>query len=288
MQTLKYVPGIVLVGALAIFTAARQASAALYGNFVGPTMTYQNVSEFDTQITSPPPVVTTPGSLFGAPQLIPTGSDSLAFPSMTFSALAADGSIQHTDGQLTFNMVPTTHLDFIHSLSFDEGGSYNLIGDTDNASDQATLLFNDVRITSVDGKALATPIIVPAEATPTVTPLSGSPTITDSSNVNGATTLLVTAAPGSNDTGTWDITAHFDFDAALAGAGLAGQQITGISVALNDQLTASTNAQETGHTLASIDKKHFIVMPDVTTIPEPASSLVLLVGGSWLLGRRRR
>jgi hypothetical protein len=289
MRVLEYLPSVALIATAAIFTAARPASAALYGNFVGPTITYQNVSEFDTQITSPPPVISTPASLFGAPQLIPAGSDSLTFPNITFSALAADGSLQQTDGQLTFNFVPTDGA-LIHSLSFDEGGSYHLIGDTGNASDQALLAVNDVRITSVDGKALASPIIVPAVATPTVTPLSGAPTVTDSSNVNGATTLLVTATLGSNDTGTWDITALFNFDAALAGAGLAGQQITGVSVALDDQLTASTDAQTLGHTLASIDKKRFIIMPGTpvgTTFPEPAS-LSLLIGGGLLLARRPR
>jgi hypothetical protein len=288
MSTLNHRSRLALIAVAALFAAGRSACAALYGNFVGPNITYQNVTENDSQVNSPPPVNSTPTSLFGMPALIPTGSDDLTFPNISFSALAADGSFEFQDGKLTFNIVPTNSTDFIHSLSFDEGGAYNLQGDANNASDQATLAFSDVRITSVGGTTLANPIIVPAIASGSVTPLSGgSPSTTISNSTNGSTISIATPSAGSDNTGTWDITASFNFDAALAGAGLAGQRITGISVGLNDELTASTNLQQTGHTLASIDKKHFIVTPPTTTVPEPAS-VALLIGGSFQLARRRR
>jgi hypothetical protein len=286
MRTLNSLSSFALIAVAGFFCAGRSASAALYGNFVGPNVTYQNVSESDNQVISPPPVNSTPSSLFGLPALIPTGSDDLTFPNISFSALAADGSFEFQDGKLTFNVVPTNNNDFIHSLSFDEGGAYHIQGDTNNASDQALLAFNDVRITSVDGVALGTPIVVSAAAVASYTPISGVPLATISTGPTGATISLATASAAANDTGTWDINAAFNFDAALAANGLGGHQVTGISVALNDQLTASTNVQTSGHTLASIDKKHFIVTPVTTTVPEPAS-LALLIGGSFLLARRK-
>ncbi|MGA2442666.1 MAG: PEP-CTERM sorting domain-containing protein, partial [Tepidisphaeraceae bacterium] len=91
---------------------------------------------------------------------------------------------------------------------------------------------------------------------------------------------------GADAVGTWDITANFNLDAALAEADQTGK-VTSISVALNDQLFAQTTAVST-LTLASIDKKHFIVSGITTGIlPEPGS-LSLLLGGGLMMMRRRK
>jgi hypothetical protein len=277
MRTLHTLPRFALIAA-AIFVATRSASAALYGNFVGPNVTYQNVSENDSQITGPPVVNSTPTGLFGAPLLIPTGSDDLTFSDLGFSSLAADGTFELQDGKLTFNIVPTTPSAFIHSLSFDEGGAYRVDGPTGDASSEATLLFNDVRITSVNGATLANPIIVSPTFNESQVSQTGSPGV---SFASGDVKLTST---GGDATGTWDISAAFNFDAALASAAVSGR-ITGISVALNNELLTQTTSTD-GLTLATMDKKHFIVTPVTTSVPEPAS-LALLLGGSLLLARRR-
>jgi hypothetical protein len=277
---MKLLKSSVVAGALSAFAllgSTQAAHAALYGNFVGPNVTYQNVSENDSEISGPPVVNSTPTGLFGAPLLIPAGSDDLMFPNMTFSAQAADGTFVLQDGKLTFNVVPTTPSSNIQSLNFDEGGAWRVDGATGDASSEATLLFNSLSITSVNGTALATPIVVAPTFTETDTIQTGSATVTPAS---GDITFTST---GGNAVGTWDITAAFNLSGALAQNGLKGQ-ITGISVALNDQLLANTTAT-TGLTLATIDKKHFNITP--VYIPEPAT-LSLLLGAGLLMGRRRK
>jgi hypothetical protein len=279
MRTLQPQLRFALIGAAALFGAVSAAKASLYGNFAGPNVIYQNVTENDTQLTGPPTVSSTPTGLFGAPLLIPAGSDILTFPNMTFSSAAADGTFEFQDGKLTFNIVPNGSAD-IHSLNFDEGGAWTVDGPEGDAESEATLLFNNVSITSVNGVALTNAIVVTPTFTETATAQTNSAsivTVPDSGNVT-------ITSDGTNSSGIWDITAGFNFDAALASAGLSGQ-ITGISVALNDQLLAQTTETD-GLTLATIDKKHLVITPTTTVVPEPAA-LSLLAGVGLLMARRR-
>ena len=283
---MKLLKSSVITGAISAFAflgSTRAAHASLYGNFVGPDVTYQNVSESDSQISGPPVVNSTPTGLFGAPLLIPAGSDDLTFPNMTFSAQAADGTFVLQDGKLTFNVVPTTPTANIQSLTFDEGGAWRVDGATGDASSEATLLFNSLSITSVNGVPLVTPIVVAPTFSETDTTQTGS------ASVAMATGDITFTSTGGNAVGTWDITADFNLTGALTaefGAGAGKEQITGISVALNDQLLANTTAT-TGLTLATIDKKHFNVTPITQNVPEPAT-LSLLAGAGLLMGRRRK
>jgi hypothetical protein len=284
-KKMKMLKSSVIAGALSAFAllgSTRAAHASLYGNFVGPDVTYQNVTENDSEIAGPPVVNSTPTGLFGAPLLIPAGSDDLMFPNMTFSAQAADGTFVLQDGKLTFNIVPTTPTANIQTLSFDEGGAWRVAGTTGDASSEATLLFNSLSITSVNGVALINPIVVTPTFSETDTIQTGSATVTP------ATGDITFTSTGGNAVGTWDITAGFNLTGALAtefGAAAGKDQITGISVALNDQLLANTTAT-TDLTLATIDKKHFNVTPG-GNIPEPAT-LSLLLGAGLLMGRRRK
>jgi hypothetical protein len=279
MRTLNPLSRAALVGAAALFSAVGAAKASLYGNFVGPNVIYQNVTENDTQLTGPPTTAGSPTGLFGAPLLIPAGSDILTFPNMTFSSAAADGTFEFQDGKLTFNIVPNGSAN-IHSLNFDEGGAWTVDGPEGDAESEATLLFNNVSITSVNGIALTTPIIVTPGFTETASAQTNSADIVttpDSGNVT-------VSSNGTNSSGIWDIDAAFNLDGALASAGLHGQ-ITGISVALNDQLLAQTTETD-GLTLATIDKKHLVITPVTSTVPEP-TALSLLAGAGLLLVRRR-
>lgn len=49
------------------------AHAALYGNFAGPNITYENVIENDSEITGPPVVTSTPAQLFGGARSVSPG-----------------------------------------------------------------------------------------------------------------------------------------------------------------------------------------------------------------------
>jgi hypothetical protein len=282
MKTLHFSVRIALTGLAGLFVMARVANASLYGNFAGPNISYLNVTETDSQIAGPPPVTSTPSGLFGAPALSPPNSDNLAFPALSFSDLVADGQFQLQDGQLTFNVTPTTNAT-IHSLSFDEGGAWRVDGPEGDASAEATLLFNDLRITAINGVALGQAIIVDPTFSESDVIQSGS---ADVSTAEGDITFTST---GGDAVGTWDITAEFNIDAALAAADKTGQ-VTSISVALNDQLFAQTTSVDSTLTLASIDKKHFIVSGITTpgsVVPEPAS-LSLLLGGAMMMLRRRK
>src|ERR1700693_1756016 len=83
-----------LLGAAAMVLPVSAAHAALYGNLTGPNIAYTNINESDNQIIGPPVVNSTPTGLFGAPVLVPAGSDEMAFPAMTFSDLVADGEFE--------------------------------------------------------------------------------------------------------------------------------------------------------------------------------------------------
>ena len=287
MRTLHSIPRVALIGASAlVFGAASAAKAAIftYPNLVGPNVTYQNLTEVDTELTGPPstsPPITT--GFFNTPQLIPAGSNEMMFPANTFIADGADGTFDFEDGKLTFNMVPTTSSSDIHSMTIDEGGAWTVDGPegSESSEAEATLLINGVSITSVNGVNLTSAIVVTPTLSETASSQSSTAAITD---VPGSGNVTINST-GTLASGIWDITADFNFDAALASAGLSGQ-ITGISVGLNNQLVATTTNLNGPLTLASIDKKHINVIPITTPVPEPAT-LSILVGAGLLLTRRR-
>jgi len=270
-----------LLGSALTIGLCSPAQAAIYGTIVGATTTYQNITETDSQIAGPPPVNSTPTALFGAPVISPTNSDNLTFPAISFSALVADGQFELQDGKLNFDAVPNSPTITLHSISFDEGGGWRVDGPTGDPMSQATLLFEDLRITSVNGMALGTPIVVAPTFTESIVTQNGTAQTTQGT---GEDTITST---GGNADGTWDITASFNLDEALSINNLTGN-VTGISVALHNQLFAQTTSTEAGLTLAEIDKKHFIVS-DVTTVgptvPEPASVWMLLGTGLMLMMR---
>lgn len=277
-----------LLGAVPLVLASA-AHASLYVNQIGPNISYTNINEFDSQIVAPPVVNSNPTGLFGQPALNPPGSDNLSFPALTFSVQVADGQSELQDGKLNLDISPTAPTGQLHTLNFDEGGSWRVLGPNADLEDspfttaEATLIFNALQITSVNNVPLITPITVLPTFTETSTAQVGSAFQTYSP---GDVTIT---SEGGTGIGIWDIGASFNLDAALAQNELTGN-VTGVSVALNNELFAQTFNTDS-LTLGAIDKKHFTISGTTTTgpgVPEPASLSGLLIGAAGLVMRRRR
>src|ERR1700693_5665855 len=173
-----------LLGAVPLVLASA-AHASLYTNQTGAHINYTNINEFDSQIIGPPVVNSSPTGLFGQPILTPPGSDNLSFPALTSSVQVADGQFELQDGKLTLDISPTSPHGSLHSLNFDEGGSWRVLGpNADDSSTfttaEATLIFNALQITSVNNVPLITPITVAPTFTETSVAQVGSAFQTDS------------------------------------------------------------------------------------------------------------
>lgn len=273
----------VAITLMASLAAARLAGAnQFYGDFSGVTIKYLGVNEVDSQIIGPPIVNSTPLQLFGPPTPPPPLSNDLSFDQMSFSVLVANGQFELQDGKLTMDIIPTVPELIIHSFLFAEGGGWRVFGPNGSALAEATLLFNDFRITETNGIPLVTPIIVNPSFTVSSVVQSGI------ANVFPSTGDITFTSAGGNGVGTWNIAAFFDIDAALAAANRSGELVTRIKVALDDQLLGVTQEEE-GLSLAAIDKKHFIISTNANFIPEPSTLVLGILAGLGLafVARRR-
>jgi hypothetical protein len=280
------------MGLTGVLVLTRGASAALYGNLVGPDLTYTNITENDSQLSGNPPVESVPSpALFGPPSLSPANTDDMSFTDMSFAAEAADGGLVYQNGELTFGVVANLG-QTLQSLAFDEGGQWTLEGPPGDASVFASLVFDNLLITGVNGTPLSNDIVVAPTFSESFVPQSGPPVLftPGPGTVTISTTTLPEGVPAGISVGTWDITADFNLAGALAGDDMNGA-VTSVSVALDNTIEAQTTDVEDAVTLASIDKKHFIVTPVTApsegAVPEPASLSMLACGG-LLLGRRRK
>jgi hypothetical protein len=268
------------LAAMAMLAAA--ARATNYSPVMGPKVTYSNINESDSQIAGPPPVTTSPAQLFGPPVLSPAGSDILSFNATSFMVLVANGQFELQDGTLRMDIAPNNPGGAIHLLSIDEGGGWRVLGPAGTATAEATLLFNDLRITSVNNVPLQNAIVVNPSFSVSDVIQNGAALVTP-----GTGDITFTSS-GGNGVGTWDILANFNLDNALATHGLGGGRVTGLSLALDNQLLGQTQSANS-LTLAQIDKKHFIITPTVTDpVPEPGTIILGLVGGVGLLFTRRQ
>jgi hypothetical protein len=281
-----------LLGSATSLILASAAHASLYTNQIGPNLSYTNINEFDSQISGPPPVTSNPTGLFGAPALDPVGSDNLSFPTTTFNVQVADGQFEEQDGKLTLDITPTQPGSSIDTLDFDESGSFRVQGPSgaDATSVEASLIFSNLQITSVNNVALTTPIVVHPTIVTGAAPAGPANVSINSSGETGD--VVITSDDGSA-VGTWKINANFNLDAALADNQLTGD-VTGVSVALDDDLVGETTASDS-LTLGTIDKKSFEITGTVPNpvsgpggpgVPEP-TTLSLLVGTAALAMRRR-
>jgi hypothetical protein len=232
-----------------------------YGNFTGPNLSYQGVTEVDNQI--PPP---TPPNLFGPPAL---SGDSLLFLPINFDISITGGASELQDGKLTLSAAANPGK-AIGSFSISEGGAYAVDDGSAATFASETLIINNLFITAVGGSSI-NPIVVTPTITFTHTGSAPFTTTSDSITFFGGAGL---------ENGSWNAVATFDLAGALAAANLQGP-VTGLSLALDNQLAAQT---DTGGS-AFIDKKNFLLTPG-PGVPEPAT--VGLVAFGALLSLRRR
>jgi len=193
---------------------------------------------------------TDPVPLFGAPTVT---VNMLDFNPAGFTANAAGGGADITDGQLNFGVVvpqgtfapPTVA---INSISLSEAGDFTLFGIGTAATSVAAGLFMQATITEVDGLAVA-PIIVSTSAS-----LSWD--------------LLLN--PGVSQ--GWNLGASVDLEQAIVDAGLVfNLGVTKVDVFLNNTLLAISEPS----TAAFIAKKDFVV--DVSIVPEPTAAALALM-----------
>jgi len=232
--------------------AASSALAGInYGDFPSNNYVYRQVTE--SSLTDPVP-------LFNAPSV---SGDTLKF-NPTFQSTASAGNpgfaTDQTDGQLNFG-IDAKQGQFISQFTFSEAGDYSLIG-LPTAFAQATVSCPvNVRVTEVNGVALASTILGQFNLT-----FTGGGVYTFPPTVSG---------------GLWFGTGSFDVAALLAANGVSGNA-TKVEIAIDNKLTtlASNGAQ------ATINKK-LIDGVTINVLPAPGSLALLGLAG-LAAGRRRR
>lgn len=198
------------------FSSVASAATISYADVgpVGPdSVTFTGIAESSGTDAVP---------LYGPPAGFPTGLD---FDPMTFTASAANGSSDLTDGQLNFT-IDVPNFKAINSFSLYEAGDYTLIGSGTPATQVVAGAIVRATITEINGVAVA-PINVTA------------------SNASVGFQLPVNAGVVQ----PWSLGTSVNVAAALG----LGQFATKVDVVVNNQLIATS---EPG-TIAFIAKKDF-------------------------------
>jgi hypothetical protein len=248
-------PGALLFVAWVVALAV-PASAQNYGNFVGTTVIYANVSESSG---------TDPGaSFFKAPSIF---GDTLDF-NPTFTANAANGNVQIRDAQLNFDLLARPGFG-VQGLLFSERGDFSLAGSgTANPSADISASFI-IDILEVDNLV--------------INPIPLTLTMLFSPNASGTFTLVGGGGPPVAS-GTWSGALSIDFAAALTAANISySLGATRVSVALDNTLSAISEPNSQAF-IAKKDAKGL----SITVVPEPSTFALLGLGTAALLAIRRR
>lgn len=242
----------------AVLVSPAAAAPVNYGNLVGTTVTYQNVTEDNTRISTPavgPAVVSSDPFVYGTPGIL---ADSLFFGSSSFGVAASGGAKQTLDGKLTTRIVASPG-NVIAQIQWIERGDYTLFGGVGNSAQVTAPL--QIRIEELSTGAI-TPITV-------ATFLTFNPSAGDY------------FSPGENGiTVPWTGAITVDLDAIIAANSLVGRA-TKVTFSLDNILIAKT---ATG--TAQIRKKQAAATLEV--VPEPSSFVLLALGLVGVAGLRFR
>jgi len=261
--SLRRVCALSLIAALSAVLAAAPALAQInYGNFIGDTVDYLQVTEDANSAGDAPP-------LFGPPAV---SGDSIDFDPVGFAASTTGGGVDVTEGQLKFTVMAHP-FSVISTLTFAEAGDVTLVGFDDDTTfaSVGTTIFIDV--TEVDFQ----PINV-ASLNGLVIPFSPS----------GGTYGMGTDGGGGPLYSTpWEGSVLVDINSILTANGVPFEfGATKIDVNLDNTLTALSQVG----TSATIAKKNAngIVITANAPIPEPSACLLAALGLAGVLVHRRR
>jgi hypothetical protein len=247
----------------------------------GPNVSYTG-GEIDVQ--SPDPIAPT-AWFFGTPVI--SGLNDLNFTSDISSTpkpinfrVITPGFERLEDGTLAVNVATTNPLGSIALMSIVEGGDYLIQNATAASTAAAVLNITSVKITSINGLAVNTISLVPAEIAESFSHPSGvGPAIINSNSIlfSGAGPLV---------TGTWQADASFNLTAALNRTGHNGQRVTGLQIVLDDIISGTAEA----NALVEITKKDFLLSVSSNPVPEPASIVMGVLGSLSLavVGLRKK
>lgn len=253
--------------AMALASTAFAFAACLISSAVAAPINYGDFSDIppgSVMYLDVTETANTPGDeepLYGPPSV--TGN-KLDFDPSSFSASAAAGGADLTDGQLNFTMMAAPS-STINSISVRESGDYSLLG-SGSAVTQViySAAITTVSVTEIDGVAIS-PIAI------------GGVSASGGDDLSGGTDAL----------SLWSLGLLFDVNAALDTAGVSYMHgATKLEVAINNQMAAISEASS----IAFIAKKDFMVDAETTPfIPEPTSLglLGMALCGLGLMGRRQ-
>lgn len=256
-----FAPVVVVVAASALISAFGFASvgqAAVYGDFVGSTVTFEGVQDQN--------------ALFGAPVV---SGDTLDFNPNTFEAqcptAGCTGGSLLVDDTLTFTIQANAG-QFIDDIMLSEAGDTTL----------ATFIPNDLAVSSVSAAVFIDILEIDGVSV---------------NNINANDTMVFTNGGswtreyGTDGVGTtaeaWTGALDIDLDAIIAAAGQTGQA-TRVTLNIDNTLTvfAGDGLGGTGAAQAFIEKKDFDGLA-VTVVPEPGTALLMGLGLAGLAAIRR-
>lgn len=246
---------------LAVFCSSASAIPVNHGNFVGTSITYQNVTEDNTHVFSPKvgaPTIDSYPTVYGAPTI---SGDALLFASTNFGVAAAGGATDFLDGTLTTRMVASAG-NYISKVQWTERGDYTMIGGAGTYVQVTAPFF--IRIEETTNGPI-TPIYVNSNVV--MTPSGGD-----------------YFAPGENGSGKlWSGNLVQDIDAILALNKIPGHA-TKVTFSIDNILIADT----TGGGTALLKKKQSGSFASLEVVPEPSSFLLASLGVAALVGVRLR
>lgn len=215
-----------------------------YGDFMGNTVTFENVAEDSG---------TDPTPLYGAPLV---SGDTLDFDPIGFESFSSGaGGIDVTDGTLGLRIVAKgqNHIPYVE---FSERGDYSLVGFSGDAvaSVSATFFVNIMQIDGVDHFIDLGPHHM-------------------GFNPGGGSYQLDDGGPTPIEQDTWEGNIHIDLTQELRDRGIDTGFVTFLTIVADNTLI--TASMEAGNS-ALIQKKDFSGL--AIGVPEPGTTSILLLG----------